>query len=302
MPTVVKAVRVGSFKAPLALDILGRPSCVLVQFVPDEAGYSIYGNINLESGAMQFREFHVESLTNVDAEGNPGGTCAQCVGDPTPNDGDPRGTCQDGVGDLPEPSPGLGNACDAHGFGSSLPGTYSFDCPPVRAVPSIDFDLSDFGTSGAVWTLDENRPACTNPMVPEGVPCWCGVCDGTMNPCESDSDCPGSTCGWWTPESGMIPTAPSGCADECVWDPTTATGTCTSAVIGIPVGCFPNTPGETMEAPGSATVRDGEYFVTLGTLSCLPPAAIPTTNMNFGLPGPALYTQQYRVVPEFRTE
>lgn len=306
---------------PLALDTGARPACTLVHFVPpdDPARHSVEGSIDLETGAMNFTTFHLRSTSNGiparDASGNPtlapGGVCAQCVGDPTPNDGEQGGRCQlsgEGVPSLGEPSPGIGDSCDAHGFGSILGGTYSFDCPTVRSSDSIDFDLTNFGSTGMLWTLDDRRPECTNPALPEGTLCWCGVCSNDVGrPCQADSECGGGTCGFWdgTPpsEGGQVPTAPNGCRTPCEWDPEEARGTCLSAQFPdfpFPVGCFQSEPGSTMIAPGSAEVRGDEYFITLGTLNCLGVSGSPTTNTIFGLPGPALYTQTYQVTTQFR--
>lgn len=286
---------------PLALNILGRNQCLHLYFDPDESGTSVEGSVNLETGAVNFTKFIVRSTDNGST-----GVCSQCVGDPTLNDGDPRGTCANGVEGLPTDLLGeIGQACDANGFGSALSGTYSYDCPTATVEAGQTFDIPGISTSGVRWTLDPaTRPACTNPMVPEGLPCWCGVCDDGVTPCHTDGECgPGKTCGFWGgPESGQIPTAPNTCAEPCEWDPATSRGSCMSTAAPVRVGCFPAAPNSVIEARGSAEVRGDEYFVTLTQLDCLGPSAAAASNMNLGYPGPALYSQQYRVIPEFRTE
>ena len=284
---------------PLALNILGRAQCLHLYFDPDEEGTSVEGSVNLETGAVSFTKFIVRVTDNVSA-----GVCSQCVGDPTLNDGVAGGQCANGVDGLPTDLLGeLGQPCDANGFGSALSGTYSYDCPMVEVQPGQDFDVPGISTAGVRWTLDATRPLCTNPAVPEGLPCWCGVCEDGVTPCHSDGECATGSCGFWGgPESGQVPTAPNTCEGECEWDPETSRGSCMSTAAPVRVGCFPAAPGSVIEARGSAEVRGEEYFVTLAQFACLPPSGTDVSNSNLGYPGPALYSQQYRVIPEFRTE
>lgn len=285
---------------PLALNILGRNQCLHLYFDPDvEGGTSVEGTVNLETGAVNFSKFNVRATDNDSM-----GVCSQCVGDPTINDGIPGGQCANGVDGLPTDLLGeLGQPCDANGFGSALSGTYSYDCPINTVNPGQNFIVPGISTSGVRWTLDGSRPQCTNPAVPEGLPCWCGVCEDGVTPCQADSECGTGTCGFWGgPESGQIPTAPNTCEGECEWDPETSRGSCMSTAAPVRVGCFPAAPGSIIEARGSAEVRGDEYFVTLSQFACLGPSASVASNTNLGYPGPALYSQQYRVIPEFRTE
>ncbi|MEM6957882.1 MAG: hypothetical protein AAF645_19455 [Myxococcota bacterium] len=309
---------------PLSLDTGGRPACTLVYFVPpDETGdgeFPVEGTIDLETGVMNFERFHVRSTSNgivvVDGEGNvsldPGGVCGECLGDTTPGDGVADGLCavsERGTPQLGERGPGIGQTCDQNGVGSILGGSYSFDCPTTRSADSVDFDLRNFGTSGRVWRLnDPGRPECSFPGLPDGTPCWCGVCDNdTSIPCADDGDCGGGSCGAFDPE--QIPIAPNNCRTECIWNPDTARGTCEA--LNGPAGelppevtlmnnCFPAGPDATIAAPGRTNERDGVFFITLGTLNCLASSASPDTNQIFGLPGPALYTQQYQVEVQTR--
>ncbi|MEM9191121.1 MAG: hypothetical protein AAGF12_18205 [Myxococcota bacterium] len=286
---------------PLSLDTPGRPACSIVYLEAPEGGdWAIEGSVNLQSGEVFFDVARFRSTSNPMPDGSPRGTCMVCQNDPTPNDGVQGGTCQAGGGPLQDVSAWEGEPCDGNGFGALIGGTYSFDCPPTLQVPSLDFDLRDYTTLGETWTMTDTRPDCTNPMLPAGTPCWCGICDGTSDPCEADTDCAaGVSCGYLPTDEGTVPTAPSGCMTPCIWDPVTARGSCESAAImGLTVGCFPS---DTMTTPaGGMRIADGEYIATLGAIQCLAASPVLLTNQAFGLPGPALYTNTYRFTTQFR--
>ena len=265
-------------------------TCVINHFEPTrDGGAPVQGSVDLLTGALNFDHFAFISLSN-----NQAGSCAQCLDDPSPRDGMREGTCSMGQGLTQDDSPNMGEKCDAFGAGTFFPGTFSPDCGLSQSVRAL-FSDNPLSTNGTVWTLDETRPKCTGAGVEEEH-CWCGLCEGSLQTCTSDSDCGGGKCGsvFGEGEVGRNPTRPTACLTPCNWNAETQTGSCMGANIfapdptmapPIPIGCYPSEIGDTLIARGkSEPVGDG-FNVTVASLVCSGPSGMLADQV-LGSPGP----------------
>lgn len=183
-----------------------------VTFIPigEPGENSIGGTLNMRTGELALSDLNVLLAFNSNPDvGGFNGLCAECVGDPTPNDGVKGGRCEltthfedpsqrqfrrDGSADLAAP-------CDAN-RSSRLPhyeGTYSMDCSPTfiasesSARRPIDFGGS-FSSLGLRVSIDGQSPDCSGPGF-AGQKCFCAMCSDKVTPCSSNADCNGGTCG-----------------------------------------------------------------------------------------------------------
>jgi hypothetical protein len=220
--------------------------------------------------------------------------------------------------------PKRGVACDANGTSGVRvrAGTYSLDCAP-RLTPTIDLTPVDFGTSSAPrWTIDPaEQPACG-----DGEACWCGYCASTVvlqsldpsafRACHRQTDCDaGDTCVTTgldadnDPTNGfsfMAPASSNFCRTDspCTWDPVALRGTCLSrrndaAGNPVPTLCVPSrAQGDDVELRlrgESERLSDTSFTISAAGLGCSTPSAIPSTNLQLGLPGINITVLRYRV-------
>lgn len=289
----------------------GRALCIAGGFEPLQGGLPpISGVVDLATGEVVLDSFNIGGSLNRLDDGTALGGCGVCMGDTVPGDGVQDGRCmkstQEPAGELVNP----GAPCDVHGRGgrvdSAEVGFFSFDCVSAGLTPTDT--VEDWGpatTRGVRWSLGASSPACTADGF-EGEPCWCGICEDSSQACASDRDCASGSCGWLPPPESPImavPTKPDGCVDDCNWDAASGSGTCSSAIFpGTTVGCYPAGLGATIEARGNAAVRDGAYFITMGSLTCSQPQMLPSIDAIVGAPGPALTELQFRMDAEYRVE
>ena len=257
---------------PLSTNRFTGATCAVVYY-ENEPGtdYAVRGVVDLRTGRTDFSRLRVVSANN-----SAGGACPVCVGDPTPNDGEAMGTCE--ASPLPETDPtantGAGNNCDSNAFGSEVSGSYSFDCTVSTVVPVFNFFLENYSTGGTTWAVDAERPPCTNPLLPPGTQCWCGLCEGTTDQvCQSDFDCPGSSrCGYLPGVCSAGELAPCGTDADC-----TSPNTCVQDVLlnicaATTTPCC-NTLGGDCAMTGLPVCDSG----ACGALLPMPGAPLPTT-------------------------
>lgn len=255
-----------------------------------ESTFGAQGVVNLATGDLDFEVLNTRVTVGP-------GFAETCVDDTTPDDGAKDGTCADS-----------GDPCDVATISSN--GALSFDC---SWTPNpIDFALPASGlTSGGVlWQMGDDRPNCTFPGA-ESLNCWCGVCSNDpAAPCQSDTDCPGGTCGNAGEEGDPIITLPSVCApgEACTWDPETVSGTCLNSGGGASP-CFPI--DGSWSVSGDTSVQDEFFTSTVALLSCLPqvdpdrliildPVNDISLDEAFGFPGPIVQVVPLKITPEFR--
>jgi hypothetical protein len=265
----------------------------------------VLGNIDLRTGAVQLDRLRIVSGATDSAVQ---GACPKCLGDAVPNDGQEDGRCvQNDV--TPAFPYALDQSCDAHGVGQPdiFDGTYSLDCSTPLGV-RIQVGLEDGSTSGRRFQLTSNQPRCG------GQRCWCGVCEGSLEPCRDAGDCRGVAC--VTPDE--VPPRPNACIDGCAWDPETQRGRCMTQdpprnpgdplPPPRPISCFPEGEGAEIVAPGRAEVlSDTSYSVEIGHLACRRPvrAVFPgpvslETDRQIGLPGLQLNVLRFQIDQEFQ--
>lgn len=257
----------------------------------------VFGNIDLQTGAVELTRL---GITTGATDSETQGACPKCVGDGSPNDGIQGGTCMQN--DVQPAFPYDGNqACDAHGIGqpAEFDGYYSLDCSTPLGV-RIDVGLEGGTTNGRRMSLTAVQPECS------GGRCWCGVCEGTLDPCHDSGDCLGAACVAPTD----VPVRANACIGTCAWDPDAQQGTCMTRTSStgplIQVSCFPGEVGSEIVAPGRATVLSAtSYSVQLGHVACRQPARAVfmspvsiATDQAVGLPGPALYLLRFQVDQE----
>ena len=268
-------------------------TCNLNYFEPlPEGGAAIQGIYDLVSGESTLEVFNLYR----DSTAAGFGVCPNCVGDPTPRDGLMEGTCSNDAS----------IACDIRGDSDDPRSSYTtaMECPVNDAQgrvfsfvgsPSV---VNNATTSSLEWTMDPSRPMCSHEDYLDQR-CWCGLCDGDPNrACSSDADCGGGTCAG-PPEPA---TSPNLCADECVWNEETRTGTCTalpSPFFEGEIGCFPNFDGFQLRVQGSNLADEGFYISTYATIQCLDTDESDFLNGLLGLPGILYSRLAFRVTPKF---
>lgn len=280
--------------------ILAPRTCLAAYLDSSDERPPVFGTIDLRTGAVQLDRLAIVSGA-VDSATQ--GSCPKCVGDSVPNDGRPDGRCvQNEV--APVFPYTQDQSCDANGVGqpSLFDGTYSLDCSTPLGV-RIRLGLEDGSTSGRRFRLTSAQPDCG------GEPCWCGVCDGSLEPCRDSGDCSGLDC----VAPSEVPARPNACTGECAWDPSSQRGSCLTQDPGDPlppprtVSCFPSGMGAEIVASGRAEVLPGGSFsVEIGHLACREPvrAVFPgpvsiQTDRIVGLPGLQLNVLRFQIDPEF---
>lgn len=285
----------------------------LVFGAPDE-NPPVQGTIDLFNGTVTFQRLGFQITSSTDRiPGFP----PVCLGDTVRGDGVKDGVCSPSPYNEGTPGTGLPGGvtwtqhldepCDAHS-GSGLPnraGIYSLDCG-VHFSTTVGFDMSSNGNGTAVqaiWSLDEDeQPLCPLPGG-QFEPCWCGVCEGTAQPCHSHDDCIGTLC-----TADVIPPAQipqnNACVTPCVWDTDTFAGSCQrpvgltpdGGVILAEFGCMPRgTDAEVIARGFSERLSDRSFSIQTGVLGCAAPGGNPVTNSQLGLPGPNVGLYRFRV-------
>ncbi len=241
-------------------------------------------------GVFDFATGHIDfDVQNIRVGVSLTGACGDCRQDREAGDGVTDGVCTNTEA-----------ACDVAGTQALPPGSTSYECAPHSFVDlSFGVPAGGASTTPTFWTMDETRPRCTVGEF-SSMPCWCGVCTESAEPCFSDDQCgPESTCGWAgpDPEAPVYRVAPDSCAESCDWNEETQSGTCLDAG-GIEVGCLPRSGS--IEVRASAAVLDGYYLSTLGLLTCVPATGNPLIDDVSGLPGPLYFRAGFEVRPRFR--
>lgn len=263
----------------------GLGVCDLLYFEPTTGPdpSPMQGVFDLATGQIDFDVLNIRVGVSIE------GRCGDCRQDVEAADGMADGTCSDT--DVP---------CDVAGSQALPPGSSSYECAPF-AFTALSFGVPASGasTTPTFWTMDDTRPSCTVPEY-SSESCWCGVCEGTGVPCFSDEQCgPASSCGWPGPDPAepLYRIAPDSCADSCVWDEETQSGSCLDG-SGLEVGCLPRSGS--IEVAAGAAVLEGYYLSTIGLLTCVPATGNAIVDNLSGLPGPLYYRSGFEVRPRVR--
>lgn len=176
---------------------------------------TITGTLNLASGDLNLENLKILLLLNSNLTGFYG-ACAECVGDPTPNDGVKGGTCKmtthlgmtNGIAD---DGPDIGMSCDTNRYGTfpGFQGSYSMDCSPTMISGGTPTEFGGSFTSlGFQVSITNQSPALSDPSF-MGEAGFCGMCpaggpDGGKV-CASNADCGGKTCGQLPPDCNPNP-------------------------------------------------------------------------------------------------
>jgi hypothetical protein len=336
------------YDTPIATPLLGRDNklgaCAWSYIPIAAAGKSptITGTLNLASGALNLENLSILLPLNSTAMSTFRGACAECVGDPMPNDGVPQGTCRLAThrGPLatsaePDPSPDLGMPCDINRTGTiaGYEGNYSMDCSPTviaSVTPPLQFGGS-FTSSGFQVSLTDDSPACTTP----GQKCFCGMCPDNLTACMSNADCGGQQCAapleadcqpnplptdigydskLQVNQCKKYPTDPTKfavasnyCASgQCNWDTEKGVGTCTSKLPDARVvGCYPSDSHASIIAPGRAERDDHVgtiYSAHTANARCIPAGKSASLNSQLGLPGLLFQKRNFQIIPEYEED
>lgn len=185
----------------------GRLGACAWSYIPIAASgqpATVTGTLNLASG-----DLNLESLTILlPLNANPSGffgACAECVGDPTPNDGVKGGTCMrtthyDKTSGKFDDGPDIGMPCDVNRYGTipGYEGSYSMDCSPtVISGPGKPTQFGGSFTSlGFQVSLSEQSPSYSDPTFNgPNDKAFCGMCPDEITACMSNADCGGQPCG-----------------------------------------------------------------------------------------------------------
>lgn len=278
--------------------LVSPTNCLALYFRALDGEPPVSGLIDLRTGETQFDRFSAVS-------GTPGeglaGACPKCIGDPRPNDGRKDGVCRQN--DVGSPYPVLAydkeQACDANGVGSSniFDGSYSLDCS-VNLGLGLNVGFENASSAGDRRVLSAAQPLCGNDT------CWCGLCEGTFEPCGDSSDCaPSVEC--VAPQDDGAPIRPNQCAGgTCNWDDDISVGSCLVEGGTSTVACFPSAIGSQIVAPGGTEILSEQtsFRVDIGSISCQAPARSfdrsvlgPASDAVLGLPGIKLNALRFQV-------
>lgn len=284
---------------------------------------TIDGQLNLTTGDLDLQDIDIELPLNYSPTGFYG-ACAECVGDPTPNDGVKGGVCKHtthlgasaGITTgFADDGPDLGQPCDVNRFGTfpGFEGSYSMDCSPtvVSGYGIANKFGGTFKSGGFVVSITNKFPTSTDTSS-MGVNTFCGMCGDDQTACQNDGECQGkggSCIGASLPSNTMSPTnvpvAANACkTGVCNWNADIGLGSCQNKVTNQPTGCFPSGMGGVISAPGEARVDEHLstiYYAKTGEAHCIPAVNAVQVQVNgqIGLPGLLFQKRNFKIIPEF---
>jgi hypothetical protein len=172
---------------------------------------TITGTLNLASGNLNLENLKILLRLNSNSNGF-AGACAECVGDPTPNDGVKGGTCQPAThlglnNGISDDGPDKDMPCDTNRYGTvpGFQGSYSMDCSPTVTSEAIPTEFGGSFTSlGFQVSITDQSPHLSDPnfMDEQG---FCAMCPDGVTTCTSNEDCGGQTCGQLPPDCDPNP-------------------------------------------------------------------------------------------------
>jgi hypothetical protein len=307
---------------------------------PDQPA-TIRGTLNLTSNALDLDNLTVllalnsGDPTNLMIQGTFNGLCAECVGDPKPDDGLKQGRCMTAMykdaGEITE-SRDLGMPCDVNRYGTDQPhiGGYSMDCSPTLTGGGQPLSLGgQFSSSGFEVEITEASPNCM-----AGGKCFCGMCSDGATACSSDKPCSSGICSNPAePDCDPNPIPPAmgydmtlainqcrkpptdpkkmlvagnQCKSSCTWDESKSIGTCesnlpdpTNTSEDLTVYCYPSGVGAKIAAQGRAEPNGHVILANTANARCIPAGASPQLNSQLGLPGLLFQKRNFEISPAY---
>ena len=268
---------------------------------------TIAGTLNLASADLNLENLRILLPLNSSPTGFYG-ACAECVGDPTPNDGVKGGICRSTThlgkaNGIADDGPDIGMPCDVNRYGTipGFEGSYSMDCSPtvISVGKPTEFGGS-FTSQGFQISITDKSPPCGT----MGEKCFCGMCsDDNTTACESDGDCSGGgSClgGAGSTSTLIFNVASNACPDRmCDWDPSTDLGKCHSDPT---IFCYPGGVGSRIIAPGYTQVDhrlSTIYYANTANARCIAAGKSAVLNAQLGLPGLLFQKRNFKIIPEF---
>jgi hypothetical protein len=299
---------------------------------------TITGTLNLASGDLNLENLKILLQLNSSLNGFHG-ACAECVGDPTPNDGVKGGTCKrtthlgtaNGIAD---DGPDIGMPCDTNRYGTfpGFEGSYSMDCSPTVDPGGRPTEFGGSFTSlGFQVSITDQSPLLSDASF-MGERGFCGMCPDGVTVCASNADCGGQTCGQLPPDCDPNPfplddnlnlnpnfnssfssgqcrnpqypmkfaVSGNSCVDkQCNWNRDAGLGTCTSKLTGTTVGCY---PPDNIIAPGLARADhhlSTIYYANTANARCIAAGMSAQVNGQLGLPGLMFQKRNFKIIPEY---